>query len=80
MLIFVISVGVCYFPTEFFQVTVQDVVVLDGYITRPTDFNASKKHPIIFYVYGEAWGQTVQDKWRGNAFMWDQYLTQQGFI
>ncbi len=66
--------------TEFFQVEAQDGVVLDGYITRPADFDASKKYPIIFYVYGEAWGQTVQDKWRGNAFMWDQYLTQQGFI
>jgi dipeptidyl-peptidase-4 len=66
--------------TEFFQVKAQDGLVLDGYITRPADFDPSKKYPIIFYVYGEAWGQTVQDKWRGNAFMWDQYLTQQGFI
>jgi dipeptidyl-peptidase-4 len=67
-------------PTEFFQVKAQDGVVLDGYITRPANFDASKKYPIIFYVYGEAWGQTVQDKWRGNAFVWDQMLTQQGFI
>ncbi|QBG36875.1 S9 family peptidase [Litorilituus sediminis] len=67
-------------PTEFFQVTAQDGVVLDGYITRPANFDASKKYPILFYVYGEAWGQTVQDKWRGNAFIWDQMLTQQGFI
>jgi len=66
--------------TEFFQVTAQDGVVLDGYITRPANFDANKKYPLIFYVYGEAWGQTVQDKWRGNAYMWDQYLTQQGFI
>jgi len=66
--------------TEFFQVKAQDGLVLDGYITRPANFDASKKYPIIFYVYGEAWGQTVQDKWRGNAFVWDQMLTQQGFI
>ncbi|RHW78043.1 S9 family peptidase [Colwellia sp. RSH04] len=66
--------------TEFFQVEAQDGIVLDGYITRPANFDANKKYPIIFYVYGEAWGQTVQDKWRGNAFMWDQYLTKQGFI
>ena len=66
--------------TEFFQVTAQDGLVLDGYITRPANFDANKKYPIIFYVYGEAWGQTVQDKWRGNAYIWDQYLTEQGFI
>ncbi|KGJ90417.1 S9 family peptidase [Colwellia psychrerythraea] len=66
--------------TEFFQVKAQDGLVLDGYITRPANFDASKSYPIIFYVYGEAWGQTVQNKWRGNAFMWDQMLTQQGYI
>ncbi len=66
--------------TEFFQVTAQDGVVLDGYIMRPANFDASKKYPVIFYVYGEPWGQTVQDKWRGNAYLWDQMLTQQGYI
>ncbi|PKG86256.1 S9 family peptidase [Colwellia sp. 75C3] len=66
--------------TEFFQVEAQDGLVLDGYITRPANFDASKSYPIIFYVYGEAWGQTVQDKWRGDKFLWDQMLTQQGFI
>jgi dipeptidyl-peptidase-4 len=45
--------------TEFFQVTAQDGVVLNGYITRPADFDANKKYPIIFFVYGEAWGQPV---------------------
>lgn len=66
--------------TEFFQVEARDGVVLDGYITRPADFDPNKKYPIIFYVYGESWGQTVQDSWRGNAYLWDQMLTQQGFI
>lgn len=65
---------------EFFQVTAQDGVVLDGYIIRPANFDANKKYPVIFFVYGEAWGQTVQDRWRGNAAMWDQLLTEQGFV
>jgi dipeptidyl-peptidase-4 len=66
--------------TEFFQVTAQDGVVLDGYIMRPADFDANKKYPIIFYVYGESWKQTVQDKWHGNSYLWDQMLTEQGYI
>jgi len=65
---------------EFFQVTAQDGVVLDGYIMRPANFDASKKYPIIFYVYGESWGQTVQDNWRGSSYLWDQMLTEQGYI
>ena len=66
--------------TEFFQVKAQDGVVLDGYITKPANFDASKKYPIIFYVYGEPAGQTVKDSWRGSSFFWDQMLSQQGFI
>ena len=66
--------------TEFFQVNAQDGLTLDGYIMRPVDFDKNKKYPVIFYVYGEAWGQTVQDKWRGDSYLWDQYLTQQGYI
>ncbi len=65
---------------EFFKVAAQDGVVLDGYIMRPADFDASKKYPIIFYVYGEAWGQTVQDRWRGSSYLWDQMLTEKGYI
>lgn len=65
---------------EFFTVDAKDGTTLDGYIIRPSNFDASKKYPIIFYVYGEAWGQTVQDRWRGNAFMWDRMLAEQGYI
>jgi len=66
--------------TEFFQVKAQDGVVLDGYITTPADFDPNKKYPIIFYVYGEPAGQTVKDSWRGGAYLWDQLLTQKGFV
>ena len=66
--------------TEFFQVKAQDGVILDGYITTPADFDPNKKYPIIFYVYGEPAGQTVKDSWRGGAYLWDQLLTQKGFV
>lgn len=66
--------------TEFFQVKAHDGVLLDGYITTPANFDPNKKYPIIFYVYGEPAGQTVKDSWRGNAYLWDQLLTQKGFI
>ena len=66
--------------TEFFQVKAHDGVILDGYITTPADFDPRKKYPIIFYVYGEPAGQTVKDSWRGNSYLWDQLLTQKGFV
>merc|ERR1712054_346964 len=60
---------------EFFQVQAQDGVTLDGYIMFPPDMDPSKKYPIIFYVYGEPWGQTVKDSWRGGSYLWDAMMT-----
>ena len=68
-------------PThEFFQVEARDGVKLDGYIMLPPNMDKSKKYPIIFYVYGEPWGQTVKDSWRGNSYLWDSMMAQKGYI
>ncbi|WP_317172136.1 DPP IV N-terminal domain-containing protein [Hymenobacter sp. BRD67] len=47
--------------TEFFQVKTVDGVTLDGWMVKPTNFDSSKKYPIVFYVYGEPASQTVTD-------------------
>ncbi|MFY8282564.1 S9 family peptidase [Pseudoalteromonas sp. SSMSWG5] len=68
-------------PThEFFKVNARDGVELDGYIMFPANMDKSKKYPIVFYVYGEPWGSTVQDRWEGDSYLYKSYLTQQGFI
>ena len=65
---------------QFFQVEAHDGLVLDGFIMRPTDFDVSKKYPIINYVYGEPWGQTAQDRWGGSRYLWHRLMTEHGFI
>jgi dipeptidyl-peptidase-4 len=65
-------------PTEFFRVKTEDDVEMDGYMIKPHDFDPSKKYPVIFYVYGEPWGQTAKDNWEGNLY--HQMLTQKGYI
>lgn len=67
-------------PVEFFRVEARDGLELDGYIMKPTDFDSSKEYPILFYVYGEPWGQTVANKWGGSLYLWHTMLTQQGYI
>ncbi len=52
--------------------------VFDAWMIKPSNFDPSKKYPVIFYVYGEPAGSTVQDKWVGN--LWDQLLAQEGYI
>jgi dipeptidyl-peptidase-4 len=65
-------------PKEFFKVDIGEVI-LDAWMIKPVDFDPSKKYPVIFYVYGEPAGSTVQDTWSGGD-LWDQYMAQQGYI
>lgn len=67
-------------PTEFFQVDIGDGVTLDAYMIKPTGFDSSKKYPVLFYVYGEPWNQTVLDQWGGSTYLWHLYLAQNGYI
>jgi dipeptidyl-peptidase-4 len=66
--------------TEFFKVDIGDGVQLDGWMIKPPDFDAQKRYPVLFYVYGEPWGQTVLDRWGGRDRLWHQMLAQQGYI
>ena len=54
---------------EFFQVTTQDGITLDGWVVKPKNFDPNKKYPIVFTVYGEPAMQTVTDSfytgWNG---------------
>ncbi len=66
--------------TEFFSVNASDGTSLDCYMIKPTGFDPNKKYPVFFHVYGEPWGQTVQDSWGWNTYLYHLYLTQQGYI
>lgn len=65
-------------PKEFFRVDIGEVE-LDGWMIRPPAFDPEKKYPVIFYVYGEPAGSTVQNSW-GGGDLWHQYLAQQGYV
>ncbi len=64
---------------EFFRVDVGEGTELDGWMIKPPGFDPSKRYPVLFYVYGEPWSQTVLDQW-GAASMWHEMLAQQGYI
>ncbi len=65
-------------PKEFFRVDIGELE-LDAWIIKPRDFDPSKKYPVIFYVYGEPAGSTVQNNWQGGD-LWHQYMAQQGYL
>lgn len=67
-------------PIEFTQVDIGSGVTLDAWVMRPADFDSTKKYPVLFYVYGEPWDQTVKDAWGGSRYLWHLMMAQQGYI
>ncbi len=65
---------------EFFRVDVGAGVQLDGWMIKPKDFDAIKRYPVLFEVYGEPAGTTVNDSWGGEGMLWHQYLADKGYL
>ena len=67
-------------PTDFFEMKTSEGVTLNGYMMKPADFDASKKYPVLMYVYGGPGSQNVIDTWSGSRNLWFNYLAQKGYI
>lgn len=63
---------------EFIKVDIGEVI-LDAWMLKPIDFDPTKKYPLLFYVYGEPAGSTVQDAWM-DGDLWHQYMANLGYI
>jgi dipeptidyl-peptidase-4 len=67
-------------PREFLQVDIGDGVRLNAYAMKPPDFDAARRYPVLFYVYGGPGSQTVSDSWGGTRTLWHTLLTQRGYV
>lgn len=47
---------------------------------KPADFDASKKYPVLVYVYGGPHAQLVTDDFLGGASLWMHWMANQGYI
>jgi dipeptidyl-peptidase 4 len=53
---------------------------LNGRLIYPANFDASKKYPVMVYVYGGPHAQLVMNEWLGGAGLFDFYMAQQGYV
>jgi dipeptidyl-peptidase-4 len=67
-------------PVEFFKVDIGGNVTLDGWLLKPADFDATRRYPIIVFVYGEPASQTVVDRWGGRGMLFHRALADAGYI
>lgn len=65
---------------EFFQVDIGGGTRLNGWMIKPPDFDATRRYPILFFVYGGPGSQTVLDSWGGSTYLWHAMLAQKGYI
>jgi len=66
--------------SSFFQVDIGDGVTLDGWMIKPSDFDASKKYPVLFHVYGEPAGTTVNNRWGSSRMLWHHFIAGLGYV
>jgi dipeptidyl-peptidase-4 len=67
-------------PVEFLQVDVGDGVSVDGWLLEPKDFDATRKYPVLVYVYGEPYAQTVLDAWGAAQIDFHRAVADAGYL
>jgi dipeptidyl-peptidase-4 len=66
---------------ELFSFTTNENVLLYGWMLKPVNFDATKKYPVLMYVYGGPGSQEVKNAFFSPYdFAWYQMLAQKGYI
>jgi dipeptidyl-peptidase-4 len=58
----------------------EDGTLLYYRMIKPTDFDASKKYPVLVYVYNGPNVQLITNRWNAGASLWMNYFAEQGYI
>ena len=66
--------------TEFVKVDAGAGVMIDGWVIKPRDFDATKKYPILVYVYGEPAGANAVDQFSGNRTLFHAAVSDEGYL
>ena len=62
---------------KFLKVTTEDGIEIDARMILPSNFDSTQKYPVLFYVYGEPWGQVATDRQVG---LWNIMMAQKGYV
>ena len=62
---------------EFFQFTTSEGVTLNGWMMKPSHFDASKKYPVLMFQYSGPGSQQVLDRF---GISWETYMASRGYV
>jgi dipeptidyl-peptidase 4 len=66
--------------TEVFSIKNDEGTELYCRLIKPLNFDATKKYPVIIYVYGGPHAQLISNSWLAGAGLYLNYLAQEGFL
>ncbi len=67
-------------PKEFSTITTEKGNVLNTWMIKPKDFDATKKYPVFMFQYSGPGSQQVDNAWNGTDDYWFMMLAQKGYI
>ena len=65
---------------ELFTIPGPDATELWCRMIKPSDFDATKKYPVVVYVYGGPHAQMNTNSWLGGASLWMNQLAEEGYV
>lgn len=66
--------------TEIGSITAKDGTKLYTRLIKPSNFDASKKYPVLVYVYGGPHAQMITNSWYDGSSLWMNWLAEQGYL
>ena len=70
-----------FHPLEFFEITTEDDITMEGWLVKPKNLDPNKKYPVLFYFYSEPARQTgVNQYGAGYNSLYDGNLWEDGYV
>lgn len=66
--------------SEIGSIVAKDGSKLYTRLIKPSNFDPSKKYPVLVYVYGGPHAQMITDSWLDGANLWMYWMAEQGYL
>jgi dipeptidyl-peptidase-4 len=66
--------------SEIIKLRAKDSAVLYSRLIKPSNFDPSKKYPVLVYVYGGPHAQLITNSWLDGSSLWMQWMAEQGYL
>ncbi len=66
--------------TKMHTLKAEDGTILHTRMVLPYDFDATKKYPVIIYVYNGPGVQLLHSSWLGGASLWMYHMANKGYV